>query len=475
MEGPGGTSRPTTLEGRVPPHNMEAERSVLGAILIQNETVDQVRETGLEPGDFYLEAHRRIFDVACNLADRRQPVDLVTLTDGLRSKGWFEAVGGTPALTNLFDDNFAVGNVIHYARIVREKSVLRRMIEACGGIISEAMSGVENMEDFLDVAETKVFSVSEAKAGSNVAPIKSVIMDNMAVIDELATSKKDVTGLCTGFRDFDLMTTGLQPGQIMIVASRPGMGKTSWCLSAIQNAAIQDKAVVMLFSLEMSKEELGFRFLSGLSKIESKRLKTGRLSEGKDYRKLTDAADKLSQARIFIDDSGGLTVMDIRARCRRLLALEKRLDLVVVDYLQLMQGRRMGKGESSREREIAEISRGLKELSKELKVPIIALSQLNRSVEHRQDKRPTLADLRESGAIEQDADMVCFIHRDEYYDKETENRGVAEFIVAKNRNGEPGSIKLTWLGRFTLFTDYAENMPGAVINHSRPDKGDIVL
>ena len=461
--------------GAIPPHNLEAERSVLGAILVQNEAIDVAREVGLEARDFYREAHQRIFDAACSLSERREPIDLITLTGVLKDRGLYEQIGGNAALAGLFDEAFAVGNSGQYARIVRDKAVQRRMIEACSEIISDGFNGVEDTENYIDEAETRIFGVADTHAQQGFAELKSVLLDNMARIEELALKKLDVTGLATGFHDFDRITTGLHPGQVIIIAARPGMGKTSWFVSALQHAAIVNKAVVGLFSLEMSKEELGFKFLSGLSRIDSKKLKVGRLAD-RDWHRLAEAADQLAKSKIFIDDSGGTTVMDIRAKCRRLLAREKRLDLIVVDYLQLMKAsKRQSRGEASREREISEISRCLKELSKELKCPIIALSQLNRSVESRQDKRPNLSDLRESGAIEQDADLVCFIHREDYYNKETENKGVAELIIAKNRSGETDTVRLAWLAQYTLFANLASDTAGTPITRSRSEKGDITL
>lgn len=461
--------------GAVPPHHLEAERSVLGAILVQNEAIDVAREAGLESRDFYREAHQKIFDAACALSERREPIDLITLTGALKDRGWYEVVGGTPTLTGLFDEAFAVGNSAHYARIVREKAVQRRMIEACSEIISDAFNGVEDTEAYIDEAERRVFQVADTHASQSFTELRSILIDNMTRIEELALQKADVTGLGTGFTDFDRLTTGLHPGQIVIIAARPGMGKTSWFISALQHAAIVNKSVVALFSLEMSKEELGFKFLSGLSRIDSRKLKVGRLID-RDWHRLSEAADLLAKSKIFIDDSGGTTVMDIRAKCRRLLAKEKRLDLIVVDYLQLMKAsKKLQRGDSSREREISEISRSLKELAKELKVPIIALSQLNRSVESRQDKRPNLSDLRESGAIEQDADIVCFIHREDYYNKETENKGIAELIVAKNRSGETDTCRLAWLGQYTLFVNLTQDAPGTPVSRPRSEKGDITL
>lgn len=456
---------------RIPPHSLEAERSVLGSILVHNEALDRAREVGLEARDFYKDSHQKIFEVAVLLSDRREPVDLVTLGTALRDRGWFEAIGGTAALTSLFDEAFTAGNTQFYAKRIREKAILRQLIDVCTQTMGEAFENPEDLESFLDQTEGRVFAVGESKTTNPIVELKTVLVTNMAAIEELAMRKKDVTGLATGFLEFDKITAGLQGGQVMVLAARPGMGKTSWFLSALQHAAIEDQAVVALFSIEMSKEEIGFRFLSGLSRIDSRKLKLGRLADS-DWRKLSDAADKLSKSKVFIDDSGGLTVMDVRARCRRLLATQKKLDLIVIDYLQLMRGTKASKGEHNREREISEISRNLKELAKELKVPIIVLSQLNRSVESRQDKRPMLADLRESGAIEQDADLVCFIHRDDYYNKESEQKGIAELIVAKNRAGETNTVRLAWLAQYTLFANLASDAPGAVIHRSRPEKGD---
>ncbi len=464
--------------GRLPPHNTEAERSVLGAILINNESYHRVVETGLEARDFYRESHQKIFQVIQALAERGEPTDLVTLTASLRDRGWYESVGGTATLTSLFEDTFAVGNVAYYAEIVRNKALLRRMIETAAEISTEAFEGVENVEAFLDDAEKKVFSISDVKLTRTFSNMQEILVENMHAIEELSQKKESITGLPTGFNDYDKLTSGLHPGQLVIIAARPAMGKTSLVLSIAQNAAIQAKGVIALFSLEMSKEELGFRFLSGLSRIDAKRLKIGRLAD-RDWPRLAQAADQLSKSKIFIDDSGDLTVMDMRSRCRRLLSTEKRLDLIVVDYLQLMKGSKAAsKGDGSREREISEISRNLKGLAKELKVPIIALSQLNRGVESRQDKRPMLSDLRESGAIEQDADMVCFVYRDEVYNKETEDKGVAELIVAKHRAGETATIRLAWLPEYTLFGNLAQDIAGAPIPGPampRPDRGDITL
>ena len=458
--------------GRLPPHNLEAERSVLGAVLVNNESIHRVIETGIEARDFYKETHCKIFEVLLSLSERGEPVDLVTLTSALRDRGWYESVGGTAALTSLFEDNFAVGNVGYYARIVRDKAILRRMIDTASEIMSDAFDGVEDTEAFLDEAEKKVFSVSDSKLTKSFTSIHDAVFQTMHTIEELSQRKSDSIGLMTGFSEFDRVTSGLRPGQLVVIAARPAMGKTSLFLSAAQHIATVGKGVVSIFSLEMSREELVFRFLSGLAKVDAKRLKIGRLMD-KDWPRLTQAASLLSGSKIYLDDSADLTVMDIRARCRRMLSMEKRLDLIVVDYLQLMKGTRNArKGDGSREQEISEISRNLKNLAKELKVPIIALSQLNRGVESRPNKRPMLSDLRESGAIEQDADIVCFIYRDEVYNKESEDRGIAELIVAKHRSGETATVRLAWLAEYTLFANLAKDAPGTPIISLRPNKGD---
>ena len=465
---------PMVPGGRIPPHNIEAERSVLGACLLNNDAIHAARESGLEPRDFYRDNHQKIFDVINSLCERGEPVDLVTLTSSLRDRGWYDAVGGTATLTGFFEDKFSSGNVRHYAKIVRDKAIQRRMIEVTGEIAAEAFEGIEDTEVFLDESERKVLSVADTKLTKSFSSMQEILVQNMHSIEELAQRKSDVIGLASGFNDFDKLTSGMRAGQLIIIAARPAMGKTSLFLSMAQNVATSSNGVVAIFSMEMSKEELGFRLLSGMAKIDAKRLKIGRLAD-RDWPRLAQGADQLAKSRIFIDDSGDLTVMDVRARCRRLLTSEKRLDLIVVDYLQLMKGSKAAsKGDGSREREISEISRNLKALAKELKVPVIALSQLNRGVESRPNKRPMLSDLRESGAIEQDADMVCFIYRDEVYNKETEDRGIAELIVAKHRAGETDTIRLAWLAEFTLFANLSATAPGTPIQPPRPDKGDRV-
>jgi replicative DNA helicase len=451
-----------TRAGRVPPNNLEAERSVLGAILLNNEAIHRVVEIGIEPRDFYLDHHARIFETLLSLSARGQALDLITLSAALRDRSLYEQIGGQPTLTALVEDTFAIGNVVYYAKIVREKALVRRMIDVASEITRDAFDGVEDVEAFLDESEKKVFSVSDIQMNQSFASMQDILVANMHAIEEAASKGTAVTGLATGFTDFDKLTAGLHPGQLIVIGGRPAMGKTSLVVSAAQNAAMQSRAVVMIFSLEMSKEELVMRMLSSQSRIDSKRLRLGRLVD-RDWPRLAQAADQLSKAKIFVDDSGDLTVMDMRARCRRLQAQEKKLDLIVVDYLQLMKGTKASQSMGSREKEISEISRNLKSLAKELRVPIVALSQLSRALEARPDKRPMLSDLRESGAIEQDADLVGFVYRDEYYNKDSEDRGIAEFIIAKHRAGETGTVRLAFMGEYTLFANLAADMPGTPV------------
>ena len=436
----------------LPPQNLEAERSLLGGLLLDNLALSKVLDSGLSVVDFYRDAHSKIFESICELSAKSEPVDLVTLTAQLRNKGIFEEVGGSAYLTSLFDEAFSSAHVVHYSKIVREKSILRRLISTSNEIIETAYQGVENIEEYLDGIEKSIFEVTDNKIRASVVGIRQILVDNMHRIQELSEKNAIVTGLATGFKELDRMTSGMQAGQLIIIAARPAMGKSSLALNIAQNVATHSKASVVVFSLEMAKEELGFRFLTSLAKVDASDLKIGRLKD-RDWKALTKAAGILGEAKIFVDDTAAISVLEMRSRCRRVQA-EGGLDLIIVDYLQLMRGHsKMQKGQDNREREISEISRGLKALAKELRVPVIALSQLNRGVEARSDKRPLLSDLRESGAIEQDADIVSFVYRDEVYNKDTEDRGKAELIIAKHRAGAVGTIRLSWDPQFTAFSD----------------------
>jgi replicative DNA helicase len=458
-----------------PPYSLDAERSVLGSVLLQNNTFDEAVEAGVEDRDFYSDQNRRIFEVMKSLNQRNQIIDLVSLSEALKDRNWLDSVGGGSYLLDLPNSVISPGLVRQHSKIIREKAMVRRMIEACGEITSNAYEGVENVEDFLDQAEQKVFAVSDSEVNRSFMSMTDILPEMISQIEERMNRKSDVTGVPTGFTDLDKLTSGFQPGQLIIIAARPAMGKTSLVLSMAINSALKYDRVVAIFSLEMSKEELALKLVSSVARIDSKRLKVGKLI-GNDTDKLFKAAQQLNNPRIQVDDSGVLTILDIRAKCRRLQAMQKRLDLVIVDYLQLMKGTSRVGGDGSREREISEISRGLKQLAKELKVPVIALSQLSRQVESRQDKRPMLSDLRESGAIEQDADIVAFVYRDDYYNEASEKKGIAEIIIGKHRAGETRTVELAWIGEYTLFENLTyDHGPGPQIAPARPDRGEPTL
>lgn len=443
--------------GRVPPHSLEAERSVLGGILIDNTAIDRIIDVNLAADDFYKEAHRLVFRSLFELHSRGEPADLVTITNALRSGGNLEKCGGASYLSSLVEQEFSAANVPHHARIVREKAILRRLINANAEISSEAFTGVEDQEQFLEEVEKKIFEITDQKSSHAFDPVKEILLRNFQQIEELAQKKDGLTGVPSGFPDLDRETSGFQQSQLIIIAARPGMGKTSLMLNMALASAEATKLPVAMFSMEMSKEELTMRLLATESEVDSHRLKTGRLQEP-DWKKLQRAAGKLAECPIFIDDTPALNVFEIKSRARRLQSLHGGLSLVMVDYLQLSRGTTMRGNQANREQEIAEISRGLKALAKELRVPVIAASQLNRGVENRQDKRPMLSDLRESGAIEQDADIVLFIHREEQYQKgqvSPDEKGMAELIIGKHRAGSVGTVKLTWIGQYTKFKSYS--------------------
>jgi replicative DNA helicase len=440
--------------GRVPPHSQEAERSFLGGLLIDNSAVNRIMDVTLDADDFYREGHQRIYRTIIELLAKGEPADLVTVTNALRSQGNLEKVGGAGYLSTLVEEEFSATNVPHYAKLIKEKAVLRRLAQTCSEVSGEVFAGIEDQAEFLDSVEKKIFSITEMKNSHSFESLKEVLLKNFQDIEELANQKEGIQGVPSGFRDLDKHTSGWRPGQLIIIAARPGMGKTSFMLNLAKHAALDAKKPVAIFSMEMTRLELGMRLLSTDAKVDSERLKTGRLQE-QDWRNITRSAARLSAAPIFLDETGGLNLLELRARCRRLQSIQQGLGLVIVDYLQLMSGLSKKGMSVNREQEIAEISRGLKSLGKELGVPIIAASQLNRGVENRQDKRPMLSDLRESGAIEQDADIVIFIHREEHYNKEQnpDEKGMAEIIIGKHRSGQTGIIKLAWLGQYTSFED----------------------
>ena len=431
---------------RVPPHSIDAEESVLGAVLLSSDAANVALEK-LHPEDFYKPSHQQIFEIIQQLFDANEPIDAVTVSEGLRRDGSLDRMGGIDFLTNLVDSVPSTSNVEYYAGIVEEHALRRRLMKVGGNIGVIAGEMTEPIAQVVDKAEQAVFAVAERQVGDGLQAIDDLLGPAIEKAEELQRSGSTVTGISTGFRDLDKKLAGLHPTNLIIIASRPGMGKSALALNMSQNVALNGNSVA-IFSLEMSREEVVTRMLCAKGRIDSQKLRTGALNEG-DFTKLSNAAGALYTQNIFVDDSPGLTVTEIRAKCRR-LRRNPGLDLVVVDYLQLMDG----SGQENRQQEIAMISRSLKSLARELHVPIIALSQLNRGVESREDKRPRLGDLRESGAVEQDADVVMFIYRDEYYFPEkVESKGIAEVVISKHRQGGVGKVDMTFLPEFTLFAD----------------------
>lgn len=445
------------MEQRVPPQNIEAEQSVLGAMLIDKNAVIQVMEN-LRPEDFYREAHRVIFTVMAGLQANNEPVDLITVTDGLKKIDKLEAVGGVSYITMLADSVPTAANVKYHAQIVEEKSVLRQLVEGGTQIAALGYEGAEDARDILDSAEKMILEISNRKGGGDFTEIRSVVTETLSAIEKLAESNGKVTGISTGYKDLDNLTAGLHPSDFIILAARPSMGKTALALNICQNVAIRSKMEdgrhphVAFFSLEMSRQQLVQRMLCAEAAVNAQRLRVGQVDEN-DWANLWAAADRLAEAPIYIDDTPGLSIMEMRSRARR-LKTQQGLDMIVVDYLQLMQGSKSKSNADNRQQEVSEISRGLKALARELDVPVIALSQLSRSVESRQIKKPMLSDLRESGSLEQDADLVIFLYRADYYKQEDEEAtNTTELIVAKHRNGPVGRVDLFFNNEITRFDD----------------------
>ena len=434
---------------KLPPQNIEAEESILGGILIENEAINRVTEI-LDPDDFYRDAHRKIFNALINLSERDEPADLITLTNELRKTDQLDSIGGASYLTSLIDSVPTAANIEYYAKIVKEKAILRKLIQTSTEIITQSYEDRGDVEVFLDEAERAIFEISEKRVRPSFYSIRDIVKESFKTIERLFQKKELVTGVPSGFKELDRMTAGFQPSDLIIIAGRPSMGKTAFCLNVAQYAAIENKIPVAVFSLEMSKEQLVIRMLCSEAHVEGTRLRTGYLNES-DWPKLTIAAGNLSEAPIYIDDTAALSVLELRAKARRLKS-DHGLGMVIIDYLQLMKGRARVE---NRQQEISEISRSLKALSKELSIPVIAVSQLSRKTEERTGNRPQLSDLRESGAIEQDADLIIFIYRDEIYNRaeDNPNRGKAEVIIGKQRNGPIGKIDLAFLDKFTTFKD----------------------
>jgi replicative DNA helicase len=439
---------------KVPPHSVEAEQSVLGGLMLDNAAWEQVADVLVEQ-DFYRNDHRLIFSAIAQLMEQSQPVDVITLAEWHDKRGELDQVGEVAYLGMLASNTPSAANIAAYAEIVRERAILRQLIKVGNSIANMAFKP-EGMskEEMLDIAERYVFEIAEkgAKRGGGFIQVKDVLSKVVDKIDTLFEQDSSVTGLSTGFVDFDEQTSGLQPADLVIVAGRPSMGKTTFSMNIAENAAIQSKEPVAVFSMEMPADALAMRMLSSLGRIDQHRLRTGKLNDD-DWPRLTSAIALLNEAPLFIDDTPALSPTELRARARR-LKREHGLSLIVIDYLQLMQGN-AGKSSENRATEISEISRSLKALGKELNVPVIALSQLNRSLEQRPNKRPVMSDLRESGAIEQDADLIVFIYRDEVYNEDSPDKGKAEIIIGKQRNGPIGTVALTFQGKYTKFENFA--------------------
>jgi replicative DNA helicase len=436
---------------KVPPHSIEAEQSILSAILIDNNTLPEVLEI-LSDQDFYREAHRKIFKAMVELFERNEPADLVTLTNLLKERSQLGSLGGASYLAELVDAIPMAVNAAHYAKIVQEKASLRRLIEQAASISSRCFEDKGDVEEILDFAERSIFDISENKIKPSFYVLGDILTDTYKAVEEAYENKLLVTGIPTGFRGLDEKTSGFQPGDLIIIAGRPSMGKTALALNVARNASLETGEAAAVFSLEMSKEQLSLRMLSAEARIDSSRMRGGFLSEG-DLARINRAAGALYDIPIYIDDTPAISALEIRAKARR-MKMDKGVGIVIIDYLQLMRGRASAE---RRDLEISEISRSLKALAKELNIPVVALSQLNRKVEERTNKRPVLSDLRESGAIEQDADVILFIYRDEVYHKEEDNpnKGIAELILAKQRNGPIGAVKLAFLETYTRFEDLA--------------------
>lgn len=446
------------MSTRMPPQNIEAEQSILGGLMLENEALDAVGDI-VESSDFYLPAHRKVYDVIKELHAKVQPIDILTVSNALQAKSELESVGGPEFLVGLLEKVISAANIVHHAKIVKEKSTLRKLILSSSGIIERAYNlDFESVESFVDGAETEIYKIGEGKTKSGLTGSMEIVKASIQKIEELYKRKADITGLATGFTDLDKMTAGLHPGELTIIAARPSMGKTAFSLNVASHIAVRQKKTCAYFSLEMGKEAMMMRLLSAESKVSMGEIRNGRIQDSA-WPKLIQAAGSLSESPIFIDDTPGMSPFEIRARARRLKS-EHGLDCIMIDYLQLMS---MKTKTDSREREVSEISKSLKAIAKELQIPVIALAQLNRGVEGRSDRRPMLSDLRESGSIEQDADVIMMLYRDDYYDKDDpDKQGHAEVIIGKQRNGATGTVKLKFDAKYNRFRDAdGEHVPQA--------------
>ena len=443
---------------KVPPQDLEAERGVLASILLNNELINGVLEI-LRPEDFYQSAHRTLFAVMVEMSEQGRAIDQLTLATALRDRGAEAEVGGLSYLADLIHNVPTTAHVGQYARIVKEKAILRRTIAVAQEIAATAFQGVGEVDDFLDRTEQAIFSIAEEKIKPSFFSMADMAKEAMREIEKAYDTKQMITGIPSGFRDLDNLTSGFQKSDLVVVAARPAMGKTSICLNIAAHAAIKGRIPILIFSLEMSRQQLALRMICSDARVNSHRLRTGHITQD-EMNKLVASVARFSEAPIFIDDSGTLTPLELRAKARR-LAKEKKIEMIVIDYLQLMQGARGGRsGFDNRAQEISEISRSLKSLAKELKIPVIAISQLNRRLEERPDKRPQMSDIRESGAVEQDSDLILFVYREEVYAKKGEQvpqnvKGVAEIIIGKHRNGPIGTVELAFIDQYTRFEDLA--------------------
>ena len=434
--------------GKVPPHDLEAEQAIIGSMLTDKDAVISAIEV-LKEDDFYREDNKLIYSAILNLYNRAEPIDIITVKAELEAMGKFEQIGGLEYLAELPEKVPTTANSSKYIKIVQEKSTLRNLIKTANEIIELGYDPTEDVEDIMEGAEKKIFNIMQNKNQKGYSAMKDILVDSFTQLEELYNRKQHITGVPTGFADLDYKTAGFHNSDLILIAARPAMGKSAFALNIATNAAVRAKIPVAIFSLEMSKEQMVNRILCSEAMVDSNKVRTGKLEE-EDWTKLAEAIGPLSEAEIYIDDTPGISVMEIRAKCRK-LKLEKNIGMVVIDYLQLVQG--SNKRNGSREQEISEISRSLKILAKEIGVPVVALSQLSRAVEQRPDHRPMLSDLRESGAIEQDADIVMFLYRDDYYNEDSDKKGIAEVIIAKHRGGSTGSVELLWLGSYTKFVN----------------------
>lgn len=447
------------MAARVPPQNLEAEQSILGGLMLDSSALDDVEEI-IQEQDFYRPAHQRIYTAIKELHHRNEKADLLTVSNFLQSRQEIEDVGGPAYLATLLEKTISSANILAYAKIVREKSILRRLIETSTGIIDKAFTAeYQDIESFVDSAEAEIFKISDTKATQGLTGAWSIVESSIKKIEELYKRKEDITGVAYGFSHLDRLTSGMHAGELIIIAARPSMGKTAFSLNIATHAALKLKKTVAYFSLEMGKEQLMQRMLAGEARVSMGELRSGRIKDD-SWPRLIAAAGALSEAPLFVDDSAGISPFEIRARARRLKA-QHGLDVIMIDYLQLMS---MKQKMDSREREVAEISKTLKAIAKELQIPVIALAQLNRAVDSRSDRRPMISDLRESGSIEQDADIIMMLYRDDYYDKDDpEKAGAAEVIIGKQRNGPTDTVRLRFDAKSNKFRDAepepAQHMP----------------